>query len=591
MSTNKQLKRIGAIILADGPIVDDFVSDDQESISDSDFSESVSESDDTSTEEHISVDSDSSDSDIDENDGVSTLVQPEKLEKGGVVWSTDPLARHGRLRATDIIKTKPGFPTKVPSIFEAFKLFLTNEILDEIVFHTNRYAEQYFTMHRRLQTDSRRWHPIDRLELESFIGLLIKSGMNRTNHESLNVLWDISESPPVYRATMSIQRFKFFLRFVRFDDRQQRKKSDRLAPIRRVFELFRRQLPLHFIPSENLTIDEQLVPFRGRCGFIQYMPKKPVKYGLKFWILSDASSRYVLSINLYTGRENNTTTKNLSSDVVLNLVDQLRVNVKQGRCVTFDRYFTNLALSNELLARSMTCVGVVDPKRSFVPNELKVRRRDLHSTWYYFCDGHMILSYQAKEKQNPVILLSSAHAFGEEFDDDKKLPCAIHDYNQMKNGVDAFNRCIENHTVRRISRRWPMIVFYNMIDIALINAMTIWLGHNASSNIGRMNSRRALLTEVSRSLMEMQQKRRATEIRLMPKVKIALQALGHDIGSQVTTDTITDVVNRTKRRCYLCPAQPGRKVRQTCQRCSRHVCLSHSTRVTVVTCHGCEEND
>lgn len=170
MSTNTQLKRIGAMILADGPIVDDFVSEDQESISDSDFSESVSESDDTSTEEHISVDSDSSDSDIDENDGVSTLVQPEKLEKGGVVWSTDPLARHGRLRATDIIKTKPGFPTKVPSIFEAFKLFLTNEILDEIVFHTNRYAEQYFTMHRRLQTDSRRWHPIDRLELESFIG-------------------------------------------------------------------------------------------------------------------------------------------------------------------------------------------------------------------------------------------------------------------------------------------------------------------------------------------------------------------------------------------------------------------------------------
>ncbi|KRY04854.1 hypothetical protein T01_11867 [Trichinella spiralis] len=36
-------------------------------------------------------------------------------------------------------------------------------------------------------------------------------------------------------------------------------------------------------PSENVTVDERLYPFKGRCQFRQYMPKKPAKYGIKFW--------------------------------------------------------------------------------------------------------------------------------------------------------------------------------------------------------------------------------------------------------------------------------------------------------------------
>ncbi|GBP00162.1 hypothetical protein EVAR_71070_1, partial [Eumeta japonica] len=34
-----------------------------------------------------------------------------------------------------------------------------------------------------------------------------------------------------------------------------------------------------YLPGENLTIDEQFVPFRGRVSFKQYLPSKPDKYG------------------------------------------------------------------------------------------------------------------------------------------------------------------------------------------------------------------------------------------------------------------------------------------------------------------------
>ena len=78
------------------------------------------------------------------------------------------------------------------------------------------------------------------------------------------------------------------------------------------------------------------MPFRGRCCFVQYMPSKPAKYGLKFWVLSDVDIRYVLSIYLYTGKKDNNIQKNRATGVVLKLVDRLPNNVKQGRCITFD---------------------------------------------------------------------------------------------------------------------------------------------------------------------------------------------------------------------------------------------------------------
>ena len=70
------------------------------------------------------------------------------------------------------------------------------------------------------------WRNLDHVELEAFIVLLIQSGISRSNHESINQLWDISDSLPIYYATVSSHRFKEILRFLRFDDHQHRDKTD-----------------------------------------------------------------------------------------------------------------------------------------------------------------------------------------------------------------------------------------------------------------------------------------------------------------------------------------------------------------------------
>ena len=40
-----------------------------------------------------------------------------------------------------------------------------------------------------------------------------------------------------------------------------------------------------YILNENITENEQLIGFRGRCPFKQCIPSKPSKYGIKIWTL------------------------------------------------------------------------------------------------------------------------------------------------------------------------------------------------------------------------------------------------------------------------------------------------------------------
>ena len=107
---------------------------------------------------------------------------------------------------------------------------------------------------------------------------------------------------------MLLYRFKHTLRAIRFDNKEtrpNRRKSHKFVPNRDLFEIFARQLPKHFNPSESITIDEQMADFRGRCSFRQYMPLKPSKYGLKFFLAVCSSSRYILAIKPYLGKNNN----------------------------------------------------------------------------------------------------------------------------------------------------------------------------------------------------------------------------------------------------------------------------------------------
>lgn len=82
-----------------------------------------------------------------------------------------------------------------------------------------------------------------------------------------------------------------------------RKKEDKLAPIRKVFDAFVTNCRNAYTPFYYVTIDNKLEAFRGRCSFRQYLPNKSNKYGIKIFALVDSKCYCTLNQEVYVGKQ------------------------------------------------------------------------------------------------------------------------------------------------------------------------------------------------------------------------------------------------------------------------------------------------
>ena len=62
------------------------------------------------------------------------------------------------------------------------------------------------------------------------------------------------------------------------------------------------------------------------------------------------------------------------------------------------------------------------------------------------------------------------HATVDTNDDRKSKPKTVKFYNSTKFEVDVLDQMARKYTVNAASRRWPVQFFYNILDLAAINA-------------------------------------------------------------------------------------------------------------------------
>ena len=72
----------------------------------------------------------------------------------------------------------------------------------------------------------------------------------------------------------------------------------------------------------DVSVDEAMIPFKGRSSLKQYMPKKPVRRGIKVWMLADAENGFVTNFEVYTGKKD-AVEKGLGANVVKSLTQHL----------------------------------------------------------------------------------------------------------------------------------------------------------------------------------------------------------------------------------------------------------------------------
>ena len=145
-----------------------------------------------------------------------------------------------------------------------------------------------------------------------------------------------------------------------------------------------------------MTVDEQLVCFRGRCPFKQYIPSKPAKYGIKIWTICASTCYYAWIMQVYTGKDAwSARETNQGTRVVLDLVEDIE---NSGRNVNCDNFFTNLSLARKLLQKKLTLVGTMRKNNPELPTEFTVAKgRNVKSTVFGFQQDAMIASYCPKK--------------------------------------------------------------------------------------------------------------------------------------------------------------------------------------------------
>ena len=72
--------------------------------------------------------------------------------------------------------------------------------------------------------------------------------------------------------------------------------------------------------GREVAVDEAMIKFQGRSALKQYLLNKPVKRGIKVWVLADG---YFHMLQVYTGREA-TPEKQLGARVVKDLTASLK---------------------------------------------------------------------------------------------------------------------------------------------------------------------------------------------------------------------------------------------------------------------------
>lgn len=149
------------------------------------------------------------------------------------------------------------------------------------------------------------WKPVSHAEMEAFLALHLIAGAYRAHHRQLKDLRSDMHGQPIFRATLSEDRFKAIKKCFGTDDPSRRNRSDKLAPVRYVWVLLQKSLTAVYTPGPYLTVDEQLLEFHGRVVFRKYMymyiKTKAGKFGIKIFWINDCLTSYALRGIVYTG--------------------------------------------------------------------------------------------------------------------------------------------------------------------------------------------------------------------------------------------------------------------------------------------------
>jgi hypothetical protein len=191
---------------------------------------------------------------------------------------------------------------------------------------------------------------------------------------------------------------------------------DKLRQVRWFVEVIQNACMREWSLGKFVTIDEMMVRYKGSyCPIRQYMPKKPEKWGIKFWVIADSVSKFIYCFDIYFGKNleaeirvlGPSTQAGAAYGVVMNLLHRLE---DKGHCILIDNFFCSIPLFRDLEAKGIYTTCTVRSNRIGLPSHFKNTKvwkgcEEGHIEWTMH-DNRKISCVMWKDKC-PILLISS----------------------------------------------------------------------------------------------------------------------------------------------------------------------------------------
>ncbi|XP_065185884.1 piggyBac transposable element-derived protein 4-like [Sycon ciliatum] len=367
--------------------------------------------------------------------------------------------------------------------YDFVKLFFTPELWDLLVVETNRYATQYLaTRSQDLPRHSRlrKWTPVTVPEMKMFMSLYLLMGI--IVKPEIDMYWSTNPMvhTPIYSSSMARDRWCAILSFFHFADNETADADDKLAKLRPLITLTVRLFETVYTPSKQISIDEELVAWRGRLQFRQYIPSKRARFGVKIFALCE-SSGYMSSYIVYVGKDDATFSPELvnnlgkSGAVVARLMEPF---VDKGYHLYVDNWYSSVDLARYLADKGTMVCGTIRSNRRGLPKRT-VAYKGLKKGEFVFRSWNGIIFVKLSDTK-VVHFLSTLHS-AEVVDTGKRdlhrLPirklALVHDYNLFMGGVDRNDEMLSFYTCARKTQKWYKKLAAHLLEECMLNAFVL----------------------------------------------------------------------------------------------------------------------
>ena len=472
------------------------------------------------------------------------------------------------------------------SPLEYFRKFFSEDILEVIIEQSNIYA---------IQCDPTRPLNLTTKELEQFLGIVMFISL--FGLPGTRMFWNKACRVPQVANTMTLNRWEAIKKHVHFNNNAEREEeNDPLFKIRPLLTHLCSKLTS--IPmGEQLAIDEQMVPFKGRHRLKQYLPAKPRKWGYKILLMAGTDG-VPHNLEIYTGRAvqpPDLPDVGASGNVVLRLAQTIPKH--ENYKLFFDNWFTGVPLVLTLALQGIHCTGTVrgnrlpgtnltsdaDLKRagrgSFTEKVAVVGETTLHAVKWFDnrsvtllsdCVGaHPVTEVERWDRKQKIIT---------------KVPCpaVVREYNKHMGGVDLLDSLIALYR----TKKWYHRLLFHLLDMIAVTSWLLYRRDCVSNGMKKKEQMRLytfksyVAEALCKSGKDMQQrkrgrpsssiagdyeeKKRKGPAAPIPVSEVRLDATAHWM-----------VMAEQKGRCKVPKCTGTPKVK--CQKCDVHLCFTSTS--------------